>query len=243
MKRKHMMHVLVILVLVCSLLIGGTTDAFGKYTNDNLSQFQTLAFVNFSPYTIVGTIIVDDGGGGTIKPGDLSDSVWGAGDQITDESTRDDYGWEDFDDIAFTVVNHTDQPLYITFEVVIALPDLIFGQNFHSSYEFVGKDSVTGETMTHTGHYTTGNQAGYDPFVQISTEPIYSVREIIIFVPVTYKYYLYSLTVNTNLRMEPGHSYDFHFHMGEPEGWGALSRLATDETAYYSVKITPRSTP
>ena len=253
MKHKYFIHVLVTLVLVASMLVSLTSGAMGKYTNAGLGVFSTLASVYFSDYKVVGSIIVDDGSGGSIEPDEESDSVWGAGEDIVNAEERPNYGWEDAGDISFVLTNDTEQTLYLTAIVTIALPHypdpfwtwiFVSGQLvvFSANYTLTLRNTETSDEQTFGGYFNTSD--GYFTKNPDRTDSIYTIND--------YPHYLYDLSVRTDLVIEPGNSYECHFSIGNPSidggNWleeilSSLSQMLTNDAAYYSIKITARTDP
>ncbi len=252
MKHKYFIHVLVTLVLVASMLVSLTSGAMGKYTNVGLGGFSTLASVYFSDYKVVGSIVIDDGSGGSVVPGEESDSVWGGGENVTDGGIREDYGWEDAGDISFVVTNDTEHTLYLTAIVTMALPHYpddfwwIFVRGdmvvFSADYTMTLRNTETSDEQTYNGHFNTSD----GDFTRHPDRPnsIYTVDG--------YPHYLYDLSVHTNLVIEPGKSYECHFSIGNPSidggSWlegilSSLSQMLTNDAAYYSIKIIARTDP
>ena len=249
MKRRYFIHVLVTMVLVASLLIGFTSGALGKYTNAGLGVFSTLAFVNFSDYDVVGGVIIDDGSGDTIKPGDTSGSLWGPGDDIDGESHNNGYGWEDADDISFVVANESETPVYLTFVVRMAIPDLWI-TSFRFNYNIDAVSTIDGTQIRYpangngTLYTSTSGQEGNNVFYRVKNEEgedidLYTIdgwlRE--------YTYYLEEVEINTSIELNPGESYQCHLHFGIPNGFSSwVADLFADGAAYYSIAIKARET-
>lgn len=257
MKRRYFIHVLVILVLVASLLIGFTSGALGKYTNVGLGVFSTLAFVNFSDYDVVGGVIVDDGSGDTIKPGDISDSLWGPGEDIDEGSHENGYGWDDADDVSFVVANESEKDIYLTFVVRMAIPNLVL-TSFRFNYTIDAVPTIDGTTIRYpeigegTLYTSTSGQEGDNVFYRVKDKEGNDIKLYTVtsnddeddpwWLPsVDYDYYLEEVEIDTSIVLKPGESYQCHLHFSIPNGISSLlAELFADGAAYYSIAIKAR---
>lgn len=243
MKHKYFIHVLVTLVLVASMLVSLTSGAMGKYTNAGLGVFSTLASVYFSDYKVVGSIIVDDGSGGSIEPGIPSDSVWGAGEDIVNEDERPNYGWEDAEDISYVIKNDTDEDLYLYLDVQIALPHYRIGGGvvlFYPDYTVSATCTATdnpneevGSSQEHEGHFNTW-YSPEDKFQITNNDEIFHTGSGLS----TRRFYLYILHIKTNIVIRRNSTYECHFNVTVPDDildqWSEA--IATGST-YHSIKI------
>ena len=241
MKHKYFIHVLVTLVLVASILVSLTSGAMGKYTNAGRGVFSTLASVYFSDYKVVGSIIVDDGSGGSIEPGIPSDSVWGAGEDIVKEEERPNYGWEDAGDISYVIKNDTDEDLYLYLDVQIALPHYPVGGvvRYNPDYTVSATCTATenpneevGSSQKHEGEFNTW-RSPKDKFQITSEEDIFYVGDW-----VRYYFYLYILHIKTNIVIRRNSTYECHLSIPAPDGiLDQMSELIAAGSTYHSIKI------
>ena len=246
MRNKYLMHILVALVLICSILICGTTDVFGKYTG-GISAYRLLAFTTFSNY-FTDSIVVggDDETPGDIVPGgDPSDKIWGFED---DEENRDNYGWDDATELVFTVENKTDEDIQLDVIVNIALPHYIltdWGRRvyFNVPYTLSEICHTTGNTAVADGYLSTyptddgDRAAGAISFNQVSDTVLYTVALV-------YRFYEYTVTIQTSLTLFAGHTHTYQFDFGLPygeSGFLGLGDFIRDNAAYYSIRVQARS--
>ena len=257
MKRRYFIHVLVILVLVASLLIVFTSGALGKYTNVGLGVFSTLAFVNFSNYDVVGGVIVDDeiNDNNTITPGgNTSGSLWGPEGDIDEGSHDNGYGWEDADDVSFVVTNESEEDIYLTFVVRMAIPDLRL-TSFRFNYtidaistidgttiRYPKNDNVDGTLYTSTSDEQTDKDVYQYVFDRVKDE---EGKDIDLYHtgtwPFDYTYYLEEVEIDTSIVLRSGESYQCHLHFSIPNGISSwIAQLFADGAAYYSIAIKAR---
>ena len=126
MKKHFWQQILVPLVLVFAILICGTSNVLGKYAGTNGPHL--LASVEFGDTKTpdADIVVLNKGEEPTdekifVYPdGDPSTSIWGAGDPNADSYMT--YGWNNAEELIFTVENRTDSPVKIEVEIRMALP-------------------------------------------------------------------------------------------------------------------------
>ena len=235
MRNKYLMHILVALVLVCSVLICGTANALGKYTGGT-NGFSLLAFTTFSSYIIRDIVVGDDETTGDIVPGgDPSDKIWGFED---DEGNRGNYGWDDATELVFTVENKTDQQVVVNLIINMALPyqyTEIRVVHFNVPYTLREICPETGKTEMIQGYLSTYPEDSDD-------RPANSLSFTLDgwFIPLywegIYAYYEHTVTIQTKLTLEAHHTHTYQFDFDLPQGEEHIFGIR-DEAAYYSIRV------
>ena len=239
MRNKYLMHILVALVLVCSVLICGTANALGKYTGGT-NGFSLLAFTTFSSY-IIRDIVVGDGSEGTIAPGgDPSDKIWGFED---DEENRDNYGWDDATEIVFTVENQTDQQVVVNLIINMALPyqySEIRVVHFNVPYTLREICPETGKTEMIQGYLSTYPEDSDDrpanslSFTRVDNSTLWLFNPL--YVIGFYAYYEHTVKIQTKLTLEAHHTHTYQFDFDLPQGEEHIFGIR-EEAAYYSIRV------
>ena len=241
MRNKYLMHILVALVLVCSVLICGTANALGKYTGGT-GGFSLLAFTTFSSYIIRDIVVGDDETPGDIVPGgDPSDKIWGFED---DEGNRDNYGWDDATELVFTVENKTDEDIQLNVIISIALPHFLSFSRvvyFNVPYTLSEICHTTGNTAVADGYlstYPTDNSDRAPDADSFSEEGQYRYN-----VGLLFWYYDHTATIQASLTLFAGHTHTYQFDFGLPDGESGffnILEVVRDQAAYYSIRVEAR---
>ena len=243
MRNKYLMHILVALVLVCSVLICGTANALGKYTGGT-GGFSQLAFTTFSSYITAGIVVGDDDTPGDIVPGgDASDSIWGAGNNIEDPNIRPDYGWDDATELVFTVENKTDQEVVVNVIINMALPyqySEIRVVHFNVPYTLREICPETGKTEMIQGYLSTYPEDSDDrpanslSFTRVDNGIFWWLNPL--YWEGLYAYYEHTVTIQTKLTLEVHHTHTYQFDLDLPQGEEHIFGIR-EEAAYYSIRV------
>ena len=231
MKKHFWQQILVPLVLVFAILICGTSNVLGKYAGTNGRHL--LASVEFGDTkTSDAYIVVSNSGSGMttdgkyiVNPGgDPSLSIWGAGDSIDGESYKE-FGWNNAEELIFTVENRTDSPVEIEVVIRMALP-LAYGEisdlgvplEFKMPYTLSEVCSEEGTTASADNNLISDPpNKNYYYFYQIADrfDPLYTLwLGFLGLVP--YNYVEFEVIIPTELVLINNHIHVYQFNFGTP---------------------------
>ncbi len=263
MKKNSWQQILVLLVLVCAILICGTSNVLGKYVGGDANAFHLLAFTVFDAYNIEGAITVggDEEGDIPAEGGDSDKNIWG----YENGGSQDDFGWDDATGVIFTVENDTDTPMEIEVVITVALPyregSLLLSQRIrwmNIPYTLRELCQQTGSPADATGYLTTYapdhddrapeaigfNVTGEDDISHLTHA--YDVYDPVVGWLKLASFKLCTVVIPTQLVLQPGHVHTYQIDFGVPDGesldiiidWQELFR---NYSAYYSIQT--RATP
>lgn len=263
MKKHFWQQILVPLVLVFAILICGTSNVLGKYVGGDANAFHRLAFTVFDAYNIEGAITVGGDEEGDIPAeGGVSDkNIWGAEEEIYDETKRPNYGWDDATGVIFTVKNDTDTPMKIKVVITIALPfawrlgflEMIPTRVRWMNIPYTLRElcQQTGSPADATGYLTTyarGDDDRAPEAIEFNAtgdndgSKLPDAYDVAFIGP----FKLCTVEIPTQLVLQPGHVHTYQMDFGVPYGesldfiidWQELIR---NYSAYYSIQA--RATP
>ena len=250
MKKHFWQQILVPLVLVFAILICGTSNVLGKYAGTNGRHL--LASVEFGDTKISDAYIVvlNPGEEPTdekifVYPnGDPSTSIWGAGDPNADSYKT--YGWNNAEELIFTVENRTDSPVEIEVVISVALP---------RTYQSVGIDVAEmilpyslSEVCKQEG--TSASTDGYLVTGDLNNKPAnsidFKIGEFAYMIGfgwlglIPYVYSICTVTIPAKLTLINGHIHTYQFDFGTPElenDSGGFLPDAFNRASYKSIQI------
>ena len=229
MKKHFWQQILVPLVLVFAILICGTSNVLGKYAGTNGPHL--LASVEFGDTKTpdADIVVLNKGEEPTdekifVYPdGDPSTSIWGAGDPNADSYMT--YGWNNAEELIFTVENRTDSPVEIEVVIRMALP-LAYGEisdlgvplEFKMPYTLSEVCSEEGTTASADNNLISDPpNKNYYYFYQIADrfDPLYTLwLGFLGLVP--YNYVEFEVIIPTELVLINNHIHVYQFNFGTP---------------------------
>ena len=247
MKKHFWQQILVPLVLVFAILICGTSNVLGKYAGTN--GLRLLASVEFGDTkTSDADIVVLNPGDTTtdgkirVNPGGTSDSIWGAGDSINNTSYQN-YGWNNAEELIFTVENRTDSPVKIEVVISVALPRT-YGSWGTAVAEMILPYSLS-EVCKQEG--TSASTDGYLVTGGVDNKPANSIdfsntgeSSYDVWIPVPFIFTICTVTIPAKLILINGHIHTYQFDFGTPtleeDNLGYLP-IAFNRSSYKSIQI------
>lgn len=257
MKKHFWQQILVPLVLVFAILICGTSNVLGKYAGTN--GFHLLASVEFgdTKNSDAYIVVLNKGEEPTdekifVYPdGDPSTSIWGAGDPNADSYMT--YGWNNAEELIFTVENRTENPVKIEVVIRMALP-LMYGDSIWtigdplefrmpytlsevclkegtsaSSDKYLVSDTDASDSNFSNSYYFTKITSAWESVFK----PLYAIE--------SHHYVEFEVTIQTELILKDTHTHTYQFNFGVPtevEGGGGLDDIKLlDYASYKSIQI------
>lgn len=247
MKKHFWQQILVPLVLVFAILICGTSNVLGKYAGTNGRHL--LASVEFGDTKTpdANIVVLNPGEEPTdekifVYPnGDPSTSIWGAGDPNADSYKT--YGWNNAEELIFTVENRTDSPVEIEVVISVALPRT-YGSWGTAVAEMILPYSLS-EVCKQEG--TSASTDGYLVTGGVDNKPANSIdfrntgeNPYDIWIPVPFIFTICTVTIPAKLILINGHIHTYQFDFGTPtleeDNLGYLP-IAFNRSSYKSIQI------
>ena len=252
MKKHFWQQILVPLVLVFAILICGTSNVLGKYAGTN--GLRLLASVEFGDTkTSDANIVVLNPGDTTtdgkifVNPGGTSASIWGA--EKPNANSYKTHGWNNAEELIFTVENRTDSPVKIEVVISVALPKTYQSAGIDVAkmvlpYSLSEVCKQEGTSASTDGNLVAGNVNDNDkPANSID----FSVGSYVYdewvrngWMSVWFWYYICTVTIPAKLILTNGHIHTYQFDFGTPdlieENLGHLEQ-AFNYCSYKSIQI------
>ena len=254
MKKHFWQQILVPLVLVFAILICGTSNVLGKYAGTNGPHL--LASVEFGDtktsdaYIVVSNEEGEETTDGKINVnpgGDPSTSIWGA--EEPNANSYKTHGWNNAEELIFTVENRTDSPVEIEVVISVALPKTYQSAGIDVAkmvlpYSLSEVCKQEGTSASTDGNLVAGNVNDNDkPANSIDfSVGSYAYDEWVRngWISVWFWYYICTVTIPAKLILTNGHIHTYQFDFGTPdlieENLGHLEQ-AFNYCSYKSIQI------